>query len=73
CHDRSVSISSPSSTVSPSRSARTVSTCAGVAAAEANAPLPPRYFTLFDRWFWFGIPGFGAVMAIVYLMIAKPF
>ena len=42
-------------------------------AAEKNAPLPPRYFTLFRRWFWFGIPGFGSVMAIVYLMIAKPF
>lgn len=42
-------------------------------AAEKDAPLPPRYFTLFSRWFWFGIPGFGSVMAIVYLMIAKPF
>ena len=42
-------------------------------AAEKGAPLPPRYFTLFRRWFWFGIPGFGSVMAIVFLMIAKPF
>jgi uncharacterized membrane protein len=42
-------------------------------AMEKNAPLPPRYFVLFRRWFWFGIPGFGSVMAIVYLMIAKPF
>ena len=42
-------------------------------AAEKNAPLPPRYVVLFNRWFWFGIPGFGSVMAIVYLMIAKPF
>ncbi len=42
-------------------------------AAEKHAPLPPRYFTLFDRWFCCGIPGFGSVMAIVYLMIAKPF
>jgi uncharacterized membrane protein len=45
---------------------------AGVA-AEKGAPLPPRYFTLFRRWFLFGIPGFGSVMIILYLMIAKPF
>jgi uncharacterized membrane protein len=42
-------------------------------AAEKNQPLPPRYFALYRRWFWFGIPGFGSVMIIVYLMIAKPF
>ena len=42
-------------------------------AAEKGAPLPPRYFTLFRRWFLFGIPGFGSVMIILYLMIAKPF
>jgi uncharacterized membrane protein len=35
-------------------------------------PLPPRYFALFRRWFWFGIPGFGSVMLILWLMIAKP-
>ena len=34
--------------------------------------LPPRYFVLFRRWFLFGIPGFGSVMAILWLMIAKP-
>ena len=45
---------------------------ARVAAAE-NAALPPRYFALFRRWFLFGIPGFGSVMAILWLMIAKPF
>lgn len=45
---------------------------AGVAAAQ-NQPLPPRYFTLFRRWFLFGIPGFGSVMIILWLMIAKPF
>src|SRR5256885_4567376 len=39
-------------------------------ADEKGAPLPPRYFVLFRRWCWFGIPGFGSVMAIVYLMIA---
>src|SRR5262245_484232 len=42
-------------------------------AAASGAPLPPRYFTLFRRWFLFGIPGFGSVMAILWLMIAKPF
>ncbi len=42
-------------------------------AASKGTPLPPRYFTLFRRWFAFGFPGFGAVMAILFLMIAKPF
>jgi len=41
-------------------------------AAEKRTPLPPRYFSLFRRWFIFGIPGFGSVMAILWLMIAKP-
>jgi uncharacterized membrane protein len=35
-------------------------------------PLPPRYFKLFRRWVLFGIPGFGSVMIILWLMIAKP-
>ena len=43
------------------------------AAAEKTGSLPPRYFALFRRWFLFGIPGFGSVMAILWLMIAKPF
>ncbi len=45
-------------------------------ARQANAqdhPLPLRYFVLFRRWFLFGIPGFGSVMAILWLMVAKPF
>ena len=42
-------------------------------AAAQRAPLPPRYFALFRRWFVFGIPGFGSVMIILWLMIAKPF
>jgi uncharacterized membrane protein len=42
-------------------------------AAAKDWPLPLRYFTLFRRWFLFGIPGFGSVMAILWLMIAKPF
>src|ERR1700733_6135687 len=44
---------------------------ASVAAAQGQ-PLPPRYFALFRRWFMFGIPGFGAVMTILWLMVAKP-
>jgi uncharacterized membrane protein len=42
------------------------------AAAVSGQPLPPRYFALFRRWSWFGIPGFGSVMIILWLMIAKP-
>jgi uncharacterized membrane protein len=41
------------------------------AAVESGEKLPPRYFTLFHRWFVFGIPGFGSVMAILWLMIVK--
>ncbi len=41
-------------------------------AAANHTPLPPRYFMLYRRWFLFGIPGFGSVMAILWLMIAKP-
>ena len=42
-------------------------------AAAESAPLPPRYFALYRRWFVFGFPGFGATMLILWLMIAKPF
>jgi uncharacterized membrane protein len=42
-------------------------------AADRHEPLPERYFTLFGRWFLFGIPGFGSVVIILWLMIAKPF
>jgi uncharacterized membrane protein len=42
------------------------------AAAAQGQPLPTRYFALFRRWFLFGIPGFGSVMIILWLMIAKP-
>jgi uncharacterized membrane protein len=43
------------------------------AAVAQHQSLPPRYFALFRRWFLFGIPGFGSVMIILWLMIAKPF
>jgi uncharacterized membrane protein len=42
------------------------------AAVAQHGPLPPRYFALFRRWCLFGIPGFGSVMMILWLMIAKP-
>jgi len=42
------------------------------AALAESQPLPPRYFALFRRWFMFGIPGFGSVLIILWLMIAKP-
>jgi uncharacterized membrane protein len=42
------------------------------AAASAGKPLPSEYHRLFRLWFLFGIPGFGSVLAIIWLMIAKP-
>jgi uncharacterized membrane protein len=41
-------------------------------AAEAGEPLPERYHKLFRLWFAFGFPAFAAVMAIFWLMIARP-
>jgi uncharacterized membrane protein len=42
-------------------------------AAEKAQPLPPRYFKLYRRWLCCGFPGFGSVVTILWLMIAKPF
>ena len=42
------------------------------AAAESGTSLPAAYHRLFRVWFLFGFPGFGAVLAILFLMIAKP-
>ncbi len=42
------------------------------AAAAADAPLPPSYYRLYRVWFWFGFPAFAAVLAILWLMIARP-
>ena len=42
-------------------------------AVDRGEGLPARYFALFRRWCLFGIPGFGSVMIILWLMIAKPF
>ncbi len=41
-------------------------------AAAAGAPLPPAYHRLFRLWFAFGFPAFAAVLAIFWLMIARP-
>lgn len=41
-------------------------------AACAGEPLPPQYHRLFRWWFVSGIPAFSAVLAIFWLMIAKP-
>lgn len=43
-----------------------------VAAAERGAPLPEAYHRLFRLWFAFGFPAFAAVLAIYWLMIARP-
>jgi uncharacterized membrane protein len=42
------------------------------AAASAGEILPAAYHRLFRLWFAFGFPGFGSVMLIIWLMIAKP-
>jgi uncharacterized membrane protein len=41
-------------------------------AADSQAALPAHYHSLYRSWFWFGVPGFGSVMAILWLMIARP-
>jgi uncharacterized membrane protein len=41
------------------------------AAAKGDA-LPKSYYRVFRLWLAFGFPGFGAVLLIVWLMIAKP-
>ena len=42
------------------------------AAAASNEALPPAYHRLFRLWFAFGFPAFAAVLAIVWLMLARP-
>ena len=42
-------------------------------AAAAGETMPESYHRLFRLWFAFGFPGFGGVLAIVWLMIAKPY
>ena len=42
------------------------------AAAGAGEPLPPLYHRFYRWWFAFGFPAFLAVLAIFWLMIARP-
>ncbi len=42
------------------------------AAVAERAPLPAHYHRLFRTWFAFGFPAFAAVLAIFWLMIARP-
>lgn len=42
------------------------------AAALRAEPLPAAYYALWRIWFAFGFPAFGAVLGIVWLMVAKP-
>lgn len=42
------------------------------AAVSAASALPDAYFKLFRLWFVLGIPAFSAVVAILWLMVAKP-
>jgi uncharacterized membrane protein len=41
-------------------------------AVAAGSALPPEYHRLYRLWFAFGFPAFSAVLAIVWLMVAKP-
>ena len=41
-------------------------------AARSGATLPERYRKLFRAWMLLGVPGFASVLAIVWLMVAKP-
>lgn len=41
-------------------------------AVKAQKPLPTVYFRLFALWFACGIPAFAAVLAIMWLMLARP-
>ena len=41
-------------------------------AARSGEPLPPAYDRLFRIWFACGFPAFGAVLAIITLMVIKP-
>lgn len=41
-------------------------------AVAQSTPLPPEWFRLYRIWFACGFPAFAAVLAIVWLMLAKP-
>lgn len=37
-----------------------------------NTPLPIEYWQLARTWFWLGVPAFGALLMVFWLMIVKP-
>ena len=41
-------------------------------AVERGEPLPPRYFAHLRLWTALGVPAFAALVAVFWLMIAKP-
>lgn len=41
-------------------------------ADDACAPLPPLYWAYARSWFWLGVPAFLALLAVYWLMVAKP-
>lgn len=43
-----------------------------IAAAQEGTALPARYFQYYRRWFALGWPAFAGVLAVFYLMVAKP-
>ena len=43
-----------------------------VIAASTNNELPPQYFKYARMWFFLGWPAFIALLAVFYLMVAKP-
>lgn len=42
------------------------------AAAAAGSDLPARFHRLYALWFVLGVPAFAAVLAIIWLMLARP-
>jgi uncharacterized membrane protein len=42
-------------------------------AHDAGTPLPAGYFRDSRLWFWLGVPAFGSLVVIYWLMVAKPF
>jgi uncharacterized membrane protein len=42
------------------------------AAVRSGAPLPARYHKLYRVWFFCGFPAFFCVLAIIWLMLARP-
>ncbi|BBL70207.1 DUF2269 family protein [Methylogaea oryzae] len=42
------------------------------AALNSGQPLDPRYWRDARAWFWLGVPAFLAMVAVLFLMVAKP-